>query len=180
MSEAALQLPGSATDPVITGCLDGLAAGVAQAGALQAEQYRFVETARSRAIATADPMGKTPRIEEEFALRSITAELALVLRVHERTMTGLIYEAKQLGTVFTKSLAALAAGNVGQRHVREILAQAVTLPPELHARFEAEALLKAATQTPTAFRRTAARIRERLHPDSLTLRAAKGRVERRL
>jgi hypothetical protein len=30
------------------------------------------------------------------------------------------------------------------------------------------------------FRRTAARIRERLHPDSLTLRAAKGRAERRL
>ncbi|KQW05803.1 hypothetical protein ASC66_12685 [Leifsonia sp. Root4] len=180
MSEAVVQLPGSATDPVITQCLTGLASGVAQAGAIQAEQYRFIETARSRAVATADPMGRTRRIEEEFALRSITSELALVLRVHERTMTGLIYEAKQLGTVFTRSLAALAAGTAGQRHVREILAQAVTLPPELHARFEAEALLKAATQTPTAFRRTAARLRERLHPDSLTLRAAQGRTERRL
>ncbi|RZU65176.1 uncharacterized protein DUF222 [Microterricola gilva] len=180
MSEAVLQLPGSAADPVLTGCLTGLAAGVAQAGAVQAEQYRFIETARSHALATADPMGKSRRIEEEFALRSITAELALVLRVHERTMTGLIYEAKQLVTVFTKSLAALASGTVGQRHVREILAQAVTLPPELHARFETEALAQAAIQTPTAFRRTAARIRERLHPDSLTVRAAKGRAERRL
>ncbi|RZU65193.1 HNH endonuclease [Microterricola gilva] len=180
MSEALLQLPGSATDPVITGCLNGLAAVQSSIGAAQAEQYRFIETARAHAIATADPMGKSRRIEEEFALRSITSELALALRVHERTMTGLIYEAKQLGTIFTRSLAALAAGTVGQRHVREILAQAVTLPPELHARFEAEALLKAATQTPTAFRRTAARIRERLHPDSLTVRAAKGRAERRL
>ena len=180
MSEAVLQLPGSATDPVIAGCLTGLASTQTTLGSTLAEQYRFIETARSHAVATADPMGRTRRIEEEFALRSITAELALVLRVHERTMTGLIYEAKQLGTVFTRSLAALAAGTVGQRHVREILAQAVTLPPELHARFEAEALLKAATQTPTAFRRTAARIRERLHPDSLTLRAAQGRTERRL
>ncbi|KQW05735.1 hypothetical protein ASC66_12285 [Leifsonia sp. Root4] len=180
MSEAVLQLPGSATDPVITECLTGLASTQTSLGSTLAEQYRFIETARSRAVATADPMGRTRRIEEEFALRSITAELALVLRVHERTMTGLIYEAKQLGTVFTKSLTALAAGTVGQRHVREILAQAVTLPPELHARFEAEALLHAATQTPTAFRRTAARIRERLHPDSLTLRAAQGRTERRL
>ncbi|KQW05677.1 hypothetical protein ASC66_11975 [Leifsonia sp. Root4] len=180
MSEAALQLPGSAADPVITACLTGLTESQSSIGAAQAEQYRFIETARSHAVATADPMGRTRRIEEEFALRSITAELALVLRVHERTMTGLIYEAKQLGTVFTKSLAALAAGTVGQRHVREILAQAVTLPPELHARFEAEALAQAATQTPTAFRRTAARLRERLHPDSLTLRAAQGRTERRL
>ncbi|RZU65246.1 uncharacterized protein DUF222 [Microterricola gilva] len=180
MSEALLQLPGSAADPVITGCLTGLAAVQSSIGAAQAEQYRFIETARSHAIATADPMGRSRRIEEEFALRSITSELALALRVHERTMTGLIYEAKQLGTVFTKSLSALAAGTVGQRHVREILAQAVTLPPELHARFEAEALVQAAAQTPTAFRRTAARIRERLHPDSLTVRAAKGRAERRL
>lgn len=180
MSEALLQLAGSATDPVISGCLDGLASTQATLGSTLAEQYRFIETARAHTVATADPMGTTRRIEEEFALRSITAELALVLRVHERTMTGLIYEAKQLGTVFTKSLAALAAGTVGQRHVREILAQAVTLPPELHARFEAEALLKAVSQTPTAFRRTAARIRERLHPDSLMLRAAKGRTERRL
>ncbi len=180
MSEALVQLPRPVTDPVITGCLDGLASTQATLGSTLAEQYRFIETARSHAIATADSMGRTPRIEEEFALRSITAELALVLRVHERTMTGLIYEAKQLGTVFTKSLTALASGTVGQRHVREILAHAVSLPPELHARFEAEALLKAATQTPTAFRRTAARIRERLHPDSLTLRAAKGRTERRI
>ena len=48
MSEAVVQLPGSATDPVIAGCLTGVASTQATIGSALAEQYRepFIDAVR--------------------------------------------------------------------------------------------------------------------------------------
>lgn len=167
-------------DPVLGEYLFELGEANAYLCYAQAETYRVIEAARRRALAIADPLGGRPSLDEEFAQRSLIAELALVLREHERTLQSLMYEAKQLVNVFPTTLIALASGEISQRHAREILAGTVTLPPELHARFEAEALPKARTQSPTVFRQSARRLQERLSPESLALRAKHSRSERRV
>ena len=53
---------------------------------VQAERYRQIDAVVRRAVAIADPLGGRPALDEEFARRSITAELALIVRVHERSM----------------------------------------------------------------------------------------------
>ncbi|WP_130505462.1 DUF222 domain-containing protein [Microterricola gilva] len=169
-----------AGDPVLGEYLFELGEANAYLCYAQAETYRVIEAARRRALAIADPLGGRRSLDEEFAQRSLIAEIALVLRMHERTMHSLMYEAQQLVNVFPTTLIALAAGEISQRHAREILAGTVTLPPELHARFEAEALPKARVQSPTQFRQSVRRLQERLSPEALTARAAHSRAERRV
>ncbi|PPL19733.1 hypothetical protein GY24_04530 [Microterricola pindariensis] len=170
----------SGSDPVLDADLAELISGASAECALQAERYRRIDSAVRRAVAIADPLGGRPSLDEQFARRSITAELALVLRVHERTMVGLIYEAGQLCGTFTNTLAELSGGTITVRHAREILAAAVFLPPALHVRFEREALGKARTMNVSAFHKAVARIRDRLHPDALAERVATSRADRRL
>ncbi|PPL18749.1 HNH endonuclease signature motif containing protein [Microterricola pindariensis] len=174
------QAPGTGSDPVLDADLAELSSGASLECFVQAERYRRIDSAVRRAVAIADPLGGRPSLDEQFARRSITAELALVLRVHERTMVGLIYEAGQLCGTFTNTLAELSAGTITGRHAREILAAAVFLPPALHAGFEREALGKARTMNVSAFHRAVARLRDRLHPDALAERAARSRADRRL
>ncbi|PPL20208.1 HNH endonuclease signature motif containing protein [Microterricola pindariensis] len=174
------QALGTGSDPVLDADLAELSLGASAECALQAERYRRIDSAMRRAVAIADPLGGRPSLDEQFARRSITAELALILRVQERTMVGLIYEAGQLCGTFTNTLAELSAGTITLRHAREILAAAVFLPPALHARLEREALVKARTMNVSAFHRAVARLRDRLHPDALAERAATSRADRRL
>ncbi|PPL18888.1 HNH endonuclease signature motif containing protein [Microterricola pindariensis] len=174
------QAPGIGSDPVLDACLAELSSGASAECVLQAERYRRIDEAVRRAVAIADPLGGRPSLDEQFARRSITAELALILRVHERTMVGLIYEAGQLCGPFTNTLAELGSGTITLRHAREILAAAVFLPPAVHARFEREALVKARTMNVSAFHKAVSRLRDRLHPDALAERAARSRADRRL
>ncbi|PPL19982.1 HNH endonuclease signature motif containing protein [Microterricola pindariensis] len=174
------QAPGIGFDPVLDACLAELSSSASAECVLQAERYRRIDEAVRRAVVIADPLGGRPSLDEQFARRSITAELALILRVHERTMVGLIYEAGQLCGPFANTLAELGSGTITLRHAREILAAAVFLPPAVHPRFEREALVKARTMNVSAFHKAVARLRDRLHPDALAERAARSRADRRL
>lgn len=167
-------------DPVLGEFLFELGEANAYLCYAQAETYRVLEAARRRARAIADPLGGRRSLDEEFARRSLIAEIALVLRMHERTLQSLMYEAQQLVNVFPNTLIALASGDISQRHAREILAGTVTLPPELHASFEAAALPKARVQSPTQFRQSVRRLQERISPEALAVRAAHSRAERRV
>lgn len=167
-------------DPVLGEYLFELGEANAYLCYAQAETYRVIEAARRRALAIADPLGGRRSLDEEFAQRSLIAEIALALRMHERTLQSLMYEAQQLVNVFPSTLVALASGEISQRHAREILAGTVALPPELHARFEAEALPKARAQSPSQFRQSARRLQERIFPEAMRMRAEHSRAERRV
>ncbi|AMB58495.1 HNH endonuclease signature motif containing protein [Microterricola viridarii] len=180
MKPATSQAPGTGFDPVLDVDLAELSSGASLECFVQADRYRRIDSAVRRAVAIADPLGGRPELDEEFARRSITAELALILRVHERTMVALIYEATQLCGPFQNTLDDLASGAITLRHARDILAAAVLLPPVLHSRFEEQALAKARTMDASAFRRAVARLRDRMHPDSLAVRAERSRADRRL
>ena len=180
MKQQPAQAPPSGFDPVLDAGLAELTTGASLECFVQAERYRQIDAVVRRAVAIADPLGGRPALDEEFARRSITAELALILRVHERSMIGLIYEATQLCGPFQDTLAELAAGAITLRHARDVLAAAVLLPPHLHTRFQEEALVKARTLDVAAFRRAVARLRDRLHPDALAVRAERSRADRRL
>ncbi len=172
--------PPAGFDPVLDACLADLQAGTTLSGFLQAEQYKQVDAAVRRAVAIADPLGGRPSLDEDFARRSIVAEIALILRVHERSMASLVYEATQLCGPFAHTLAELSAGTITARHAREILAGAVLLPSGLHASFEEEALRAARTLNVSAFRQAVARTRERLHPDPLAERVERSGADRRV
>ncbi|AMB58324.1 HNH endonuclease signature motif containing protein [Microterricola viridarii] len=180
MKPATSQAPGTGFDPVLDADLAELSSGASLECFVQADRYRRIDSAVRRTVAIADPLGGRPELDEEFARRSITAELALILRVHERTMVALIYEATQLCGPFQNTLDDLASGAITLRHARDILAAAVLLPPVLHSRFEEQALAKARTMDASAFRKAVARLRDRMHPDSLTVRAERSRADRRM
>lgn len=148
--------------------------------AAQAEQFRRVQRARAYAAEVEGLTDASPYADHEFAVRSFVAELATTLVVHEATAGDLVADASHLTGAFSTTLDALATGAICIRRVRSLLQVATTLPAEVRSEFEAVALERADRQTPSAFRRSIRRLRERLHPESLIERQRRAAEERRV
>lgn len=148
--------------------------------AAQAEQLRRIETARVLAARVDGVTDVSAPADREFATRSFVAELATTLVVHESTAGRLIADAHRLAGELSATLDALQAGSIGMGHVRSMLEVAVSLPDASVIAFETAALERAASETPSAFRRRIRRLRERMHPEPLTARHRRARDERRV
>ncbi|MFC6355077.1 HNH endonuclease [Luethyella okanaganae] len=148
--------------------------------AAQADQYRLIEQARLHMMATADGSGRSAALSREFAMRSLAAEIAAALGMHERTVLELVHDARTLVNEFPTTLDALERGDIGRPHVREILAQAAALPLGMRALYESSALPLALALSPAQFRQLARRLRERLHPESIAERLRRSRRDRRV
>ncbi|WP_353809478.1 HNH endonuclease signature motif containing protein [Agromyces sp. SYSU T00194] len=146
--------------------------------AAQAEQLRRIERARRLAADVEGVDELSTFTHREFATRAFIAELATSLTVHERTAGRMVGDAEQLTGRFTSTLHTLSDGSMCLGRVRTLLEFASQLPAETQPEFEREALEHGAGDTPSAFRRRARKLRERLHPVEAIERHEVARAER--
>jgi Domain of unknown function (DUF222) len=109
-------------------------------------------------------------LSPEMERRSVKAELALALRIGERTAETLLAMAEALTTEFTATLAALRSGEISERHARMIWEHACHLPAADRPEFETLALVAARKLSPARLIGKLRDLAERLHPDTAIVR----------
>lgn len=151
-----------------------------EAAALEAERMRVLAeyaTLTDRGAVLLHP--DRPVEGRAMERRSMAAEIATALRVSERSVHADVDDAETLVRELPATLEALSAGAVSRQHARKIVAQACSLPEgAARTAFEAAVLPLAETLTPARFHTTATRLRERLHPESITTRTRQAFGER--
>ncbi|WP_181032280.1 HNH endonuclease signature motif containing protein [Arthrobacter sp. ZGTC212] len=98
-------------------------------------------------------------------------EAAAILRLPTNTAKMLMSDAGQLCSTHTATLAGLEAGTLSYGHVQTVLDQSQNVPEAELAGFEKDLLaVAAAGQTPSQFRVKARRMREKAHPETISVR----------
>lgn len=146
----------------------------------QAEQLSWVHAAFAEMRVVEEHPARSERENREWAERSLAAELATTITVHERTAHRMMRDAAALAERLPATRNAFAAGDVALRHVRDLVDAAETVGDDRLAAFEAEALERAVRMTPVAFRRALGRIRHRYELVPLQERKRLALAERRL
>jgi hypothetical protein len=127
----------------------------------------------------------------ELAHRSLVAEVATTIRESEGVVARDFDEAERLVRRLPRTLASLDAGRIGERHARVLVEQSIGLGAHVTDRdprdaarrlaaFEREAVPIAEETNPRGVRRRAQRIRERLLPESIDVRARRAVADRRV
>ena len=155
--------------------------GLAQdAAAVQIREVRLLAAAAALAEKTA--AGSPARVrEQDMVLRSVSAELAGIMRVADRTMQRRIDEARTIVEDYPTVLDAWEAGRIVRGHVLTIVAAGSVLPPELRGRFADAAIPTCERDTPNRVRPALEMLAQHLHPRSFAERheaAAAGRCVR--
>ncbi|MDJ0339956.1 DUF222 domain-containing protein, partial [Cryobacterium sp. PH31-O1] len=114
------------------------------------------------------------------AQQGLVAEMACALRIPAGTASGLLQESRQLVVERPDTLTALRSGEISLRHARRLLDQLGSVPQPARAELEAVLLPHARRLTPTQFEGKARKLRERFHPDSITVRRARCLADRRV
>lgn len=128
---------------------------------------RSIEATQARLLDTANTYTKLTDTSQ-FADRSFRAELATIVQIPEATAGSLIANSQTLVNELPATLDALTAGTISYRHAEKIVDNATSLPVQSRAAFEAAVLPAAEVMTVTKFAERARKIRERLHPESIT------------
>ena len=182
---------GAGSDPLreqADACLDGLAEVGRLEARLAALKVHFADAYVAAARAVAE-QASSPQERTAWQM-AVTAEVACVLTVGERSAAALVAEAAMLTSRLPLTLAALRAGSISWQHARVMCDEATGLEPLAAAALEAHFLDPQATLAatgcpagelvPARFRAKARSWRERHHPVSLEARHRKGAAERRL
>ena len=111
--------------------------------------------------------------ETQAAEEGLVAELGCLLRVHENTARNLLCVSKTLQHDLPATRARLAAGLISYRHVEVIVDNALSLPADSWAAFEAEALTGSEDLTVGQLKKRAVTVRELSHPESIVTRHKK-------
>ncbi|TFC25577.1 DUF222 domain-containing protein [Cryobacterium sp. TMT1-3] len=114
------------------------------------------------------------------AQQGLVAEMACALRIPQGTASGLLRESRQLVVERPDTLTALRTGEISLRHVSRLLDQLGSVPRPGRTELEAVLLPHAKRLTPAQFDGKARKLRERFHPDSITVRRAKCLADRRV
>jgi hypothetical protein len=117
-------------------------------------------------------------IREQLGARLVVAELAVARRLGEATVRAELDEASRLMRL-PATVAALEEGLLSPPHARALADGVSEVPDDLVSAFESAALPAALSGTPAQTRRRSRALRERLHPQSIDIRAARRRRERR-
>lgn len=169
-------------------CLDGMAEVGRMEARLAALKVHFAAGyARAAAAMAAPAVSPQERTAQEMA---VTAEVACVLTVSERSAAALLAESATLTTRLPLTLSALQAGSISWQHARVMCDESSGLDPAAAAALEAHFLDPAAPfaargcpageLVPGRFRAKARRWREVHHLVSIETRHRKGVEERRL
>jgi hypothetical protein len=117
-------------------------------------------------------------VREQLGARLVVAELAVARRVSEATVRAELDEASRLARL-PSAVAALEDGLLSPSHARALADGVSEVPDDLVSAYESAALLEALRGTPAQTRRRCRALQERLHPQSIDIRAARRRRERR-
>ena len=147
---------------------------------LLAVRARMIDEARDwmEAAAGSSPASRGPQADHELARQLLVAELAPLLRIPANSAAHLVAESRTLVSELPATLEALGRGDLSYRHAQVVIENSDDLPAEVRSEFEHAVLPVASRLNTSRFRDRARRIRERLHPESLTTRRA-SRFERR-
>ena len=169
-------------------CLDGLAGIARREAGTAAEKVRLV-TEYIRAATALAPPAASPQ-EHTAQEMAITAEVACVLTISERSAAALLFDSQTLTTALPLTLTALEAGAISWQHARILVDETTNLDPAGAAALEAHFLDPAAANpargcpagdlTPGRFRAKARAWRERHHPVSIETRHTKSAEDRRV
>ncbi|WP_243696500.1 HNH endonuclease signature motif containing protein [Labedella gwakjiensis] len=118
-------------------------------------------------------------VREQLGARLIVAEIAVARRVSESSVRAQLDEATRLARL-PSALAALDDGAISPAHARALADGVTEVPQGTESEFERLVLPTALHGTPAQIRRRARAVRERLHPLSIDIRAARRREERRV
>ncbi|MFE4227925.1 DUF222 domain-containing protein [Arthrobacter sp. NPDC056886] len=169
-------------------CLDGLAEVGSMEARLAALKVHFAAGYARATVAMAGPaVSPQERSTQEMA---VTAEVACVLTVSERSAAALLAESATLTTGLPLTLSALQAGSISWQHARAMCDETSGLDPAAAAALEAHFLdpeapfaargCPAGELVPGRFRAKARKWRELHHPVSIETRHRKGAEDRRL
>jgi len=112
--------------------------------------------------------------------RSLRAEIAAAAQIHERTAQSLLDLARALLHRFPATFKGLRYGGLTQRHARIVVEQAVGLPEELSAEYEARLLPFAEKLVPSRFEKLAVKVRASLSPEAMAERHREALSGRRM
>lgn len=165
---------------------DAIAETERQIARLHARQARLVDAVRIAGEAEVRPAasglagwsGPKGWDATIVARRELTSELACTLRMPERAAESLVARSRALVHQLPGTLAALKAGRISVRHAHTVIEHAWSVPPEAMIEFETLVLPAAETLTVAKLDRRARVLRERMHPESLTVRAVAAREDR--
>ena len=170
------------------GCLDGLAE-VARLEARTAALKVQLAADYARAARFLVPPAASPQ-EHTAQEMAVTAEVACVLTVSERTAGALLSDSRVLTTGLPLTLAALRAGTISWQHARILVDETAGLDPAGAAGLEAHFLdpdaanpargCPAGDLVPSRFRAKARAWRERHHPVSIEKRHTTSAADRRV
>ena len=168
--------------------LDGLAEVARTEARLAALKVHLAAGYAAAAEALAAP-ARSPQ-EHTAQEMAVTAEVACVLTVSERTAAALLCEARTLTGGLPLTLAALQAGSISWQHARILCDETANLDPGAAAALEGHFLDPAAVNpargclagelVPGRFRAKARTWRERHHPVSIETRHTRSVADRRL
>ncbi|SDZ00885.1 protein of unknown function [Herbiconiux ginsengi] len=145
------------------------------------EAIRAASSARSAALlaeATTLRLAESRSDAHGLAMRSLVAEISCATRLPERAVIRLLNDAEILVHALPATLEALSSGAISYRHAQKMVDAVVPLPSEARSEFELALLPEAESTTAARFERTARRERERLHPESIDVRARAATAER--
>ncbi len=151
-------------------------------------EFARVKIRELRALAAAgrlaDAQGapRNARVQvHDMMLRSISAEVAGVMRLTDRAVQRRIGEARTIIEGFPAAVAAWEAGWIVQGHVKAIVDAGLNLPAEMWAEFEKVAIERCERETPNRVRGELEILAHRMHPRSFAERheeASAGRCVR--
>ena len=151
--------------------VDRVAGGVAAARATLIESARLMSEALAAQQASdgAQPLGREPKgwNSDVRLRRELVFDIAVRLRIPERTAENLIGESAMLAGSLTRTHAALADGQISYRHAQVIIDVTAGLDPETRTGFEAELLPAARELTVAKFAEFARRLLETQHPEQM-------------
>lgn len=150
---------------------------LAKAAAQRAEAIAALHTlsvAEAARAARSDPPRRATRSgwsNETRAHRELVTEIACALVLDENAAERLIAESIMLSTTFEASREALDTGRASYAHVQAILSQGRSVPVSALNQYESTILPLASTLTVPQLRHRARGYRERVHPESIEVRA---------
>ena len=170
-----------AVDTVLGGHVDslvGLERSAAKLAAMKVEQIDELRRSAELTVAVSTSPGMRPWSQTATARRTAVSEIALALRIPERSAETLMEESRFLVGRLPLTMAGLRAGDFSFRHAKSIVAHASSLPEELHAAFEAAVVPSASRLTLSKFDQKARTTRERMDATTIAERHEKSLADR--
>ena len=171
----------AAVDTVLGGHVDGLVGlerSAAKLAAMKVEQIDELRRSAELTVEVTTSSGMRSWSQAATARRTAVSEIALALRIPERSAETLMEESRFLVGRLPLTMAGLRAGDFSFRHAKAIVAHARSLPGELHAAFEAAVVPSASRLTFSKFDRKARTTRERMDATTITERHRKSLADR--